>query len=70
MGFDEVLESDHVDVVDAAKSIIAPAMLHGNVKPIVTTESFMDTPIQQLVCRRFWSTSRKSLIPCGRLEGR
>ena len=30
----------------------------------------MGKQIQSFVCRRFWSTTRKALIPCGNLGGR
>ena len=57
-------------MIDAAKSILAPAMLCTDSKPTTESENSIDIPIQKFVCHRFWSTTRKSLIPCGTLEGR
>jgi hypothetical protein len=67
---DELFETDHVDLIDAAKSLLAPAMLRTDSKSTTESDNYMGIPIQKFVCRRFWSTTRKSLIPCGTLEGR
>jgi hypothetical protein len=70
MGVQELFETDHVDGIDAVENLLAPAKLHTDSKSIAPGESFMGAPIQNFICRRFWSTTRKSLIPCGSLEGR
>lgn len=71
---DEIFETDHVDVINAATSLIAPVMLYVDSRPKDDEDddddNCIDVSMQKFVCRRFWSTTRKSLIPCGSLEGR
>jgi hypothetical protein len=67
--FEEVFESDHLDVIQGG-DILCPAMLRDDTKDLVQSRKFKGLPIHKYLCRRFWSTTRKSLIPCGKLEGR
>ena len=70
MESDEVLETDHVDCIEAAKSLLSPVMLHDNRDTTSIRKTFLGREIPQLLCRRFWSTTRKSLIPCEKSKGR
>lgn len=67
--YEEVFESDHVDIVQG-EDILCLAKLFSDSAKFCKPESFRGMPVNQYVCRRFWSTKRKSLIPCGKLEGR
>lgn len=66
---EEVFESDHVDVIQGG-DILRPATVRADPKMFVQNEKFLGIPVHKYICRRFWSTTRKSLIPCGNLEGR
>lgn len=67
---EELFETDHVDVVQGA-DILAPAILGSDTDSLSSQrEMFMGVSVQKFLCNRFWSTTRKSLIPCGSLAGR
>jgi ATPase family associated with various cellular activities (AAA) len=61
----EVFETDHTQIVDVGKVILSHASL------LDSREKFkLGFEKHNFVCQRFWSTQRKSLIPCGGLDGR
>ena len=67
---EEVVESDHYDIVSAS-SILSRADMHE--KPVDATKEkkkFLGMPVLDFVCRRFWSARRTGLVPCGPLSGR
>lgn len=67
----EILETDDVIRLKDVSSLLAPALLAADDDhSSEMVESFMNIPIQRFVCRRFWSSTRKSLIPTGNLAGR
>lgn len=67
----EVFETDHVDTIDPIESLLMPAMLLSpDDWPHRQPEMFGGMPVPQFVCSRFWSTTRKSLVPCGDLSSR
>ena len=67
---EELFETDHVDVISGG-DILAPAILGPDSKSLSRRkEIFLGIAVQKFLCNRFWSTTRKSLIPCGNLEGR
>ncbi|KAG7366433.1 cell division control protein 6 [Nitzschia inconspicua] len=62
---DEVFETDHTQIVDVGKVILSHAsLLDSKGKFEKSDEKF------KFLCQRFWSTQRRSLIPCGGLDGR
>ena len=68
----EIFETDHLDILDAVASILGPVNI--SAAPALTesrssTDSHAST-LHSFFCRRFWSTTRKSLIPCGSQSGR
>jgi hypothetical protein len=63
----EVFETDHTQIMDAGASLLAPATLVESQKNV---NGQIDGPALTFFCQRFWSTQRKSLIPCNGLEGR
>lgn len=69
--FNEVFETDDTFILDDATCILAPARLYSDpeIDP-VHERQFLNHPVQSFLCRRFWSTNRRSLIPCGDLSGR
>jgi hypothetical protein len=67
---DEIFETDDVFILDDLTTILAPASLHSDTNYGQNEGKNSDFPFQNFVCRRFWSTNRKSLIPCGDLSGR
>jgi hypothetical protein len=65
--YPEVFETDHVQVVDGV-NLLTPAQLLDD-----SASSFLEETngiVHTFVCRRFWSTTRKALIPCGTLKAR
>lgn len=67
----EVFETDDTVVLDDLTTILAPACLYSNPDDdLLDSRKFLNLPIQTFLCRRFWSTNRRSLIPCGDLAGR
>jgi hypothetical protein len=67
---DELFETDHLDVIDASTSILAPANIKSDPESLAESPSIDCSSVQPFFCRRFWSTTRKSLIPCGGQAGR
>ena len=66
--YEEVFETDSIDECEAT-SLLAPAKLHATPKKgLSTTQQGM--PVIGMYCRRFWSIHRRSLMPCGGLDGR
>ncbi|KAG7352351.1 cell division control protein 6 [Nitzschia inconspicua] len=62
---DEIFETDHTQIVDVGKVILSHAsLLDSKCKFEKCDDKF------KFLCQRFWSTQRKSLIPCGGLDGR
>ena len=59
----EVFETDHCQVVDA------DAVL-GHIQLVENTADAKHDGIDHFLCKRFWSTKRRTLIPCSGLEGR
>ena len=67
----EVFETDDTFVLDDLTTIVAPAGLYANHETeLPDSRKFLNFPIQTFLCHRFWSTSRRSLIPCGDLSSR
>eukprot|EP00980_Cylindrotheca_fusiformis_P003743 scaffold831_cov109-Cylindrotheca_fusiformis.AAC.5 len=66
---EEVFESDHVDVIQGG-DILCPAVICRDPADLEQDEEFVGIPVHKYLCRRFWSTTRKSLIACGSHEGR
>jgi hypothetical protein len=60
----EVFETDHCQVMDASIAVLDHVQLVEN--DIDITKG----AIQYFLCTRFWSTKRRSLIPCSGLKGR
>jgi hypothetical protein len=60
----EVFETDHTQIMDAGNAILALARL------IEDQQEINESDNKSFVCNRFWSTKRKSLIPCNGLNGR
>jgi ATPase family associated with various cellular activities (AAA) len=66
---EELIESDHVDDIEAV-CLLAPAMLHADhVRPYASRFQ-KGMPVLDFFCRRFFSVCRRSLVPCGGLDGR
>jgi hypothetical protein len=65
---EEIFETDETDLIYAAH-LLAPVVLRGDPQATPSLGNGNDMPIQEFYCGRFWSISRKSLIPCGGLEG-
>lgn len=63
----EVFETDHVQTMDAGTSVLAHAKL---VESDTIDVENSDPKKLSFVCKRFWSTQRRSLIPCSGLDGR
>jgi Cdc6-like AAA superfamily ATPase len=66
---EEICESDHYDEVTPS-SILAPICIYEDSKPVTIGKEQLGMPVVEFYCQRFWSVSRKSLKPVGRLEGR
>lgn len=66
----EVFETDDVFELNDLTTILAPANLYADPEHPPPEQTFNDAPVQNFICRRFWSINRKSLVPCGGLEGR
>ena len=65
----EVFETDNCQVMDAGAAILGHAKLVENCTDMKKGDNEHPT-IQQFFCTRFWSTKRRSLIPCGGAIGR
>lgn len=66
---EEILESDHVEDVPAL-SLLAPVSIHATASRSSSSQFENGMPILDFFCRRFFSIVRRSLLPCGALEGR
>jgi hypothetical protein len=65
----EVFETDQTQIVsDPAKFILSTAKLVASKNEVLESDNVDGQ--QVFYCQRFWSTQRKSLIPCSGLEGR
>eukprot|EP00536_Pseudo-nitzschia_multiseries_P008252 jgi/Psemu1/20052/gm1.20052_g len=62
--FVEVFETDHCQVVDATDSFL------DCVKLVEDTTTIKGNSDNHFLCTRFWSTKRRSLIPCSGANGR
>ena len=60
----EVFETDHCQVMDASSAVLDHVQLVEN--DVDVTKG----TLQHFLCTRFWSTKRRSLIPCSGLKGR
>ena len=60
----EVFESDHCQVLDANTAIL------GHVQLVENAADVKNDGRDCFLCTRFWSTKRRTLIPCSGLEGR
>ena len=68
---DEVFETDELDVVQST-SLLGPVTLYDDPNapvPMVDSRPDLAIPIVNLYCTKFWSLTRKSLIPCGKRDG-
>uniref|UniRef100_A0A7S4AC08 BAH domain-containing protein n=1 Tax=Pseudo-nitzschia australis TaxID=44445 RepID=A0A7S4AC08_9STRA len=63
-GFIEVYETDHCQVMDASNAVL------DHVKLVEDGMSVKRSDGNYFLCTRFWSTKRRSLIPCSGLSGR
>lgn len=66
---EELIESDHVDDI-VATSLLAPAALHADPTRPYASRFQTGMPVIDFFCRRFFSVIRRSLVPCGGLDGR
>ena len=60
----EVFETDHCQVVDARVAVLGHVQLVENIAHV------KNDGMDYFLCTRFWSTKRRTLIPCSGLDGR
>jgi hypothetical protein len=67
--YEEILETDHTQDVPAS-ALLAPVLLHSSPTRSAPSKFCIGMPVLEFFCRRFFSIIRRSLLPCGGLEGR
>lgn len=67
--YEEVFETDLMDECKA-ESLLGPMKLRESATRLGLSEWQHGMPVIDVLCRRFWSIHRKSLMPCGSMAGR
>lgn len=66
---EEVCESDHYDEI-APTSLLAPVRLYEEAQSLNDGMNYLQMPVIEFHCQRYWSVARKCLKPVGGLIGR